>query len=279
MEQVALPLCSEAVANLAPYPQTLLLYGPAQGGKSMLIDAVAAESGANVFELGCRNTDGKYEKKKAAMMLHMVFKVAKAMAPSIIKFDEAELTWISDKKKVKAMGFGEPGARILKDLAKEMKELGQGDRVVLVGESKQPWLCEKGDQKKFVSFFKMLVYVPICDYGSLQYVWRHHLQQHGISNASDSKHLDISTLSHLCFVGGYPSGAVANACAAVCTERRVARLQTKPLSTTAFTMALSKQEPVYVGVMQQFKDWMQKIQGDVAKPKKEKKGKGDKKKK
>ncbi len=36
------------------------------------------------------------------------------------------------------------------------------------GESKQPWLCEKGDQKKFVSFFKMLVYVPICDYGSLQ---------------------------------------------------------------------------------------------------------------
>ena len=67
----------------------------------MLIDAVAAESGANVFELGCRNTDGKYEKKKAAMMLHMVFKVAKAMAPSIIKFDEAELTWISDKKKVR----------------------------------------------------------------------------------------------------------------------------------------------------------------------------------
>ena len=88
-------------ARQAPYPQTLLLYGPAQGGKSMLIDAVAAESGANVFELGCRNTDGKYEKKKAAMMLHMVFKVAKAMAPSIIKFDEAELTWISDKKKVR----------------------------------------------------------------------------------------------------------------------------------------------------------------------------------
>ena len=35
------------------------------------------------------------------------------------------------------MGFGEPGARILKDLAKEMKELGQGDRVVLVGEQQQ----------------------------------------------------------------------------------------------------------------------------------------------
>ncbi len=68
------------------------------------------------------------------------------------------------------MGFGEPGARILKDLAKEMKDLSPSDRVVLMGERKQPWLCEKGDQKKFLSFFKMLVYVPICDYGSLQYV-------------------------------------------------------------------------------------------------------------
>ena len=169
MEQVVLPLCSENVAASAPYPQTLLLYGPQLGGKSMLIDALAAECGANVFELGHRNTDGKYEKKKAAMMMHMVFKVAKALAPSIIKFDEAELTWISDKKKVKAMGFGEPGARILKDMAKEMKDLSAGDRVVLIGESKQPWLCEKGDQKKFLSFFKMMVYVPICDYGSLQY--------------------------------------------------------------------------------------------------------------
>ena len=72
----------------------------------MIINALAAECGANVFEIGHRNTDGKYEKKKAAMMMHMVFKVAKAFAPSIIKFDEAELTWISDKKKVKAMGFG-----------------------------------------------------------------------------------------------------------------------------------------------------------------------------
>jgi hypothetical protein len=167
-EQVVLPLCSENVAASAPYPQTLLLYGPQLGGKSMLIDALAAECGANVFEIGCRNTDGKYEKKKAAMMMHMVFKVAKALAPSIIKFDEAELTWLSDKKKVKAMGFSEPGSRILKDMAKEMKDLSPADRVVLIGESKQPWLCEKGDQKKFLSFFKLLVYVPICDYGSLQ---------------------------------------------------------------------------------------------------------------
>ena len=105
------------------------------------------------------------------------------------------------------------------------------------------------------------------------------MQQAGIANPSELKYVDISTLAHLCFVGGYPAGAVAAACASVCTERRVARMATKQFTTSAFTLALSKQEPVYTGVMQQFKDWMKKIQGDVAKPKKEKKGKGDKKKK
>jgi hypothetical protein len=110
-------------------------------------------------------------------------------------------------------------------------------------------------------------------------VWRYHLQQAGIPNPTELKHVDISTLSHLCFVGGYPAGAVANACAAVCTERRVARMAAKPINTSAFTLALSKQEPIYTGVMQQFKDWMKKIQGDIGKPKKEKKAKGDKKKK
>ncbi len=105
------------------------------------------------------------------------------------------------------------------------------------------------------------------------------MQEAGITNPAELKHVDLSTLSHLCFVGGYPAGAVAAACASVCTERRVARMATKQLTTSAFTLALSKQEPVYTGVMQQFKDWMKKIQGDIAKPKKEKKGKGDKKKK
>jgi hypothetical protein len=105
------------------------------------------------------------------------------------------------------------------------------------------------------------------------------MQRAGIPNPAELKYVDISTLAHLCFVGGYTAGAVANACAAVCTERRIARMASKPITTSAFTLALSKQEPVYTGVMQQFKEWMKKIQGDVAKPKKEKKGKGDKKKK
>jgi AAA+ superfamily predicted ATPase len=61
-------------------------------------------TGANFFDLSPRNTDGHYPGKAAAMMLHMVFKVARTMAPSVIYIDEAEKVFVSDKKKAKAFG-------------------------------------------------------------------------------------------------------------------------------------------------------------------------------
>ena len=47
---------------------------------------------------------GKYPGKSVAMLLHMVFKVARTMAPSVIWIDEAEKVFVSDKKKLKEMG-------------------------------------------------------------------------------------------------------------------------------------------------------------------------------
>ena len=55
----------------------------------------------NFFNLSPRNTDGKYPGKAVGHMLHMVFKVAKVMAPSVIYIDEVEKVFVSDKKKMK----------------------------------------------------------------------------------------------------------------------------------------------------------------------------------
>lgn len=52
------------------------------------------------------------------MMLHIVFKVAKAMAPSVIYIDEVEKVFLSDKKKLKEFHSFEPYNRIKKDLVK-----------------------------------------------------------------------------------------------------------------------------------------------------------------
>jgi ATPase family associated with various cellular activities (AAA) len=84
----------------------------------MLHAHTAACAGANFFNLSPRNTDGKYQKKQVAMMLHMVFKVAKTMAPSVIFIDEVEKVFLSDKKKLKEFPSTEPYNRIKKDLAK-----------------------------------------------------------------------------------------------------------------------------------------------------------------
>jgi AAA+ superfamily predicted ATPase len=81
-------------------------------------------AGANFFNLSPRNTDGKYPKKAAAMMLHIVFKVAKAMAPSVIFIDEAEKVFLSDKKKLKEFASAEPYNRIKKDLIKARRPQG-----------------------------------------------------------------------------------------------------------------------------------------------------------
>jgi hypothetical protein len=53
-------------------PKTVLLYGPAGSGKSLLSNAVAYQAGATMFDLSPAATDGKYRGKQAALMVHMV---------------------------------------------------------------------------------------------------------------------------------------------------------------------------------------------------------------
>ena len=49
-----------------------------------------------------------------------VFKVAKAMAPSVIHIDEVEKVFVSDKKRAKEFGGTELFSRIKKELGKEV---------------------------------------------------------------------------------------------------------------------------------------------------------------
>lgn len=100
-EYAVLPLGSQYIHERAPYVKSVLLYGAEKTGKTLLTHAVANLSGANLFDLSPRNTDGKYPGKNVNMMIHMVFKVARTMAPSVIYIDEAEKVFLSDKKKLK----------------------------------------------------------------------------------------------------------------------------------------------------------------------------------
>ena len=147
-----LPLGSQAVKDHAPLNMTLdpktatwapttLLVGAPGTGKKMLVNAVANETGANLFNPTPSNTDGKYPGKKAYDMVHTVFKVAKALAPSVIWIDEGHRLQVGQGQGA----TGEPPNRIAKQLVAVLAP-GEGlgvidpeDRVLVMGTSARPY--------------------------------------------------------------------------------------------------------------------------------------------
>ena len=53
------------------------------------MQAVANLSGANLFDLSPRNTDGKYPGKNVTMMIHMVFKVWEEMSKGALMVSDS----------------------------------------------------------------------------------------------------------------------------------------------------------------------------------------------
>jgi hypothetical protein len=126
--------------------------------------------------------------------------VARTMAPSVILIDEVEKVFVADKKKAKEFGGQvgavdgsqgwtpkgrlrgvmralnrrrlapmhrqEPFSRIKKDLVKEVKALRPGDRVIVIGNSREPWLAAKKDERAFLAFWDKVLPLPLPDYAS-----------------------------------------------------------------------------------------------------------------
>lgn len=90
-EYCVLPLGIREVHERAPYAKAVLLYGPRRCGKTMLARAVAGAAGAMLLDLSPTTTNGRYRGKgETAKMVHMVFKVARLYAPSVILVDHFE---------------------------------------------------------------------------------------------------------------------------------------------------------------------------------------------
>ncbi|XP_045150321.1 dynein regulatory complex protein 11 [Echinops telfairi] len=89
-----LPLGSATVHEKAPLVKSLLLAGPSGVGKKMLVHAICTETGANLFNLSAANIAGKYPGRSGLqMMLHVVFKVARQLQPSVVWIGDTEKTF------------------------------------------------------------------------------------------------------------------------------------------------------------------------------------------
>ena len=180
--------------------QPVMLFGPegtprkfkkflisSGSGKTMLVNSIATATNAFVFNISPRNTAGQYVgKSNVTKMIHMVFKVAKANAPSIIYVDGFEMIFA---KKVPKTDTSDP-KRIKKDFLKQMKGLSPKDRVLVVGTSRKPW---EGDAKAIVPLFPKILYCPKPDYLSRLQLWEQFLSK----RMGDYGEIDASLLSRL----------------------------------------------------------------------------------
>jgi SpoVK/Ycf46/Vps4 family AAA+-type ATPase len=277
-EHCILPLGSQAVHEKAPHIASVMITGPCGVGKKTLVQAICTEVGANMFDLSPANIAVKYPGKAGLnMLLHMVFKVGKAWAPSVVYIGDCEKTW---QKKVPKTDKSDP-KRVKKALPKILKTLKPEHRVKIIGVTSVPFNAEP---KPLCTMYQRVIMVPRPDYASRYVIWRAIIQNYGGLNClSDA--LDLSSLAKIS--DGYSAGHIEKSVSGVLSERRVQQLRRKPLVASEFLAPLSKMEPIYAEQEEAFKVWFDKTplgkkrkkaaQGDDAdagaKGKKGKKGK------
>ncbi|XP_067404759.1 dynein regulatory complex protein 11 [Emydura macquarii macquarii] len=243
-----LPLGSQAVHEKAPLVKALLLAGPMGVGKKMLVHALCTETGANLFNLSASNIAGKYPGKSGLqMMLHMVFKVAKQLQPSVIWIGDTEKTFY--KKVPKSEKEMEP-KRLKKNLPKILKSLKVEDRVLVVGTTQRPF---EADLRPFCKVYKKIILIPRPDYASRFVLWKHIILQNG---GAVTKSLNISCLAKVS--DGFTQGHVIYAVQTVLSERRLRQMHNKPLTAAEFLGCLARQDPVYKEEEETFKVWYAK---------------------
>uniref|UniRef100_A0A4W6FG33 Zgc:153738 n=1 Tax=Lates calcarifer TaxID=8187 RepID=A0A4W6FG33_LATCA len=243
-----LPLGSQEVHEKAPLIKAILLAGPAGVGKKMLIHAICHETGANLFDLSPLNTAGKYPGKSGlAMMLHMVFKVARLLQPSVIWIEDAEKMFY--KKVPKEEKELDP-KRLKKDLPKSLKLIKGEDRVLIVGTTKDPL---SADIKSLCKMYSKIILIPRPDYGSRYILWKQLIKMQG---GEVTKALDLSSLAKIS--DGYTPGHMVQVIQSVITKRRVLQQANRPLTAAEFVAPLAKIDPVFQEEEEALKNWYAK---------------------
>ncbi|MBV97006.1 IQ and AAA domain-containing protein 1-like, partial [Eschrichtius robustus] len=243
-----LRLGSPDIHSMAPLIRSILLVGPSSMGKKMLVKTVCTETGANLFDLSPGNLQGKYPGKTGVQTLvHIVFKVAPYLQPSVIWIGDAEKNFYKrvpkEDKEVKQM---DP-KRIKKDLTKALRLLNPGDRMRLMETTDRPQAAE---MKGLCRTYERVLLLPRPDYTPRYVLWKHMIEAQGVQVTQS---LDVSALAKVS--DGYTPGCILQAIQAVLTERRLLQLSKRPLVASEFLGHLAKLDPVYREEEESLKDW------------------------
>ncbi|CAG9827912.1 unnamed protein product [Diabrotica balteata] len=131
-----LPLGVEAMKR----PRSVLILGPEKSGKHLLANAIFNATRCVLFDLSPETLSGRYEGPTGMrMLLHLIDKMSKLLAPSIIYFREAEKPFYKKvPKKDKELNPKRIGSKINSII----KGIKPADRVLVLGVTNQPWAAQ-----------------------------------------------------------------------------------------------------------------------------------------
>jgi SpoVK/Ycf46/Vps4 family AAA+-type ATPase len=242
----------ELVGPQLPAISTMMLFGPKGSGKTTIVNAIASETGSNVFNITPRNTAGQFlGKSNVTKMIHMVFKVAKAHAPSVIYIDNVELIFA---KKIPKEDQTDP-KRIKKDLLKQLKNLETSDRVMVIGSSSKPWDAEI---KAILPLFEKFILCPKPDYPSRYTIWREFIIAKLPAGSTNEllKCVNASLLARLS--GGMTAGQILMCCERAMTNRRLKLLKCRTLTSSEFCDQIINMLPLAADEDKLMMDWYEK---------------------
>lgn len=126
--------------------------------------------------------------------------------------------------------------------------------MLIIGNSREPYLPVKKDEKGFISFWDKVIALPVPDYPSRRLLWPALVKRHGGELTLD---FDLSTLVHIS--DGYSSGMIDNAVRAMLTQRRLKVLPQQPVDVKEVTQWLSKAVPVAKEQDELLRKWGEKL--------------------
>jgi ATP-dependent 26S proteasome regulatory subunit len=174
-EAAILPLIRPDLYTGLRKSQNVLLWGPPGTGKTMLVRAVARESGASLFVCTSSALTSKWM-GEAEKMVRGLFQVARELAPSLIFLDEVDALLGSRKSD----GEHEASRRLKTEFMVQLEGIGtkaadSGHYVLLIACTNCPWDVDAAVLRRF----PRRILVPLPDTEARRALLKHLLEKAG----------------------------------------------------------------------------------------------------